>query len=107
MSSMWLPGRGGKELSPELQHATKTLLRRSQILFKRAHRARIGSNEREKCLALSQLMIGCVVEIQGDKKLAKSIQASGWDAGHRALASRIVAYVRERDKDKDKQPSAA
>lgn len=104
---MWLPGRDNQELSPELQRACETLTRRSQNLFRRARRARVGSNERERCLQISQLMVLCVVELQDDKKLAKHIEASGWNAGWRALSDRIVAYVRERDKDKAKEQSAA
>lgn len=87
------------ELSPDerVAAARLTLLKRADRAVKRASRAAAGSNAREAAIELARLLSACAHEIEKDKTLRQTIAVSGWDCGWRALQSRVVAHVRERE----------
>lgn len=87
--------------NPDIEAARLVLLKRAQRQAQRARRARIGSNERLKCLSRANWLSACVYEIDHDKKLAKHLmEVAAAGAGWRAVADAVVTFVRRRDAKK-------
>lgn len=87
--------------SPMIANARLTLLERATHLTGRARRARVGSNERRKCLAQAQLLSGCVHEIDHDRTLRQHLEKTGAaGSGWRGLADAVVTHARKRAREK-------
>lgn len=89
------------DLDPQIESACATLTARSQRAFRRARRARIGSNERTKHMQQAQILVSCVHEIRTDRKLRDELIDRGdINRGWRTLANAVVEHAASREKRK-------
>lgn len=84
-------------LKPDVERAMRTLLTRGERMRRRASRARINSNERQRCVWLASQMHASALMLADDKKLQKDLRerellSRGW----RALAEAIAVWASKR-----------
>ena len=84
-------------VAQRVQRARETLLKRAVRRGKRARRARVGSNERARCLADARMLGACVVSIDSDKGLQQAVSDRASGFGWRRLTQFVIAYVTERE----------
>lgn len=90
-----------KPTGQQIHDAQATLLRRAERMALRARRARVGSNERAKCIFQARLLSDCAHEIGDDKKLsAHLIKTDATEGGWRSLADSVITFIRKREKAK-------